>query len=53
MVMSKVIRKRTWMCLIFAKHLTRDAKTALRTEYSLLPAFSPARACGTGAGIRN
>lgn len=53
MVMSGVGRKSIWMCLILAKDLTRDAKTALRTEYSSLPASSPARACGAGAGIRN
>lgn len=53
MVMSKVMRKRIWMCLIFAKYLTRDAETALRTEYSSLSASSPARACGAGAVIRN
>lgn len=53
MVMDKVLRKRIWMCLILAKYSTRDARTALRTEYSSLPASSPARDCGAGAGIRN
>lgn len=53
MVMSKVIGKSIWMCLILAKYLTRDAKTVQRTEYLFLPASFPPRVCGAGAGVRN